>query len=85
MPVFHDPNDAPNELQRLLLTAVPRNSHGYKSLNHLAKMLKVSRWAVQKWVTNNRIPPKRAVQIVDLSEGRVSLADFSRFIFDLDL
>lgn len=83
MPVFHDPQDAPSELQRLLLEAVPRNSHGFKSLNHLARMMNVSRWAIQKWIVNNRIPPKRAVQVVDLSEGRVSLGDFSRFIFDL--
>lgn len=83
MPVYHDPEDAPTELQRLLLLAVPRNKHGYKSIDHLAKLMKLSRWAIQKWIINNRIPPKRAVQVVDLSEGRVSLGDFSRFIFDL--
>lgn len=83
MPVFSDPDDAPNELQRLLLLAVPANEHGYKSILHLSKMLNLSRWAVQKWIINKKIPPQRAAQVVDLSEGRVSLADFSRFIYDL--
>ena len=83
MPVFHDPEDAPNELQKLLLRAVPVNDHGYKSILHLSKLLGISRWSVQKWIVNKKIPPGRAVQVVDLSEGRVSLADFSRFIYTL--
>jgi predicted transcriptional regulator len=83
MPVFHDPEDAENELQKLLLLAVPRNKHGFKSINHLAKLLKVSRWSVQKWIVRRKLPPNRAVQIVDLAEGRVSLADFTRFVYDL--
>lgn len=83
MPVFNDPEDAPGELQRLLLLAVPRNKHGFKSINHLAKLMSVSRWSVQKWIVKNKLPPNRAVQIVDLSEGRVSLADFTRFVYDL--
>lgn len=83
MPAFQNPEDAPNELQVLLLKAVPRNSHGFKSINHLAKLLKISRWAVQKWIVNKKIPPNRAVQVVDLAEGRVSLSDFSRFVYDL--
>ena len=83
MPVFANPEDADNELQRLLLLAVPTNAHGYKSIAHLAKLLKISRWSVQKWITKQKIPPQRAVQVVDLSEGRVSLADFSRFVYTL--
>lgn len=83
MPVYSDPDDAPNELQKLLLKAVPVNEHGYKSIRHLAKLLGISRWSVQKWLGNQKIPPGRAVQIVDLSEGRVSLSDFSRFIYTL--
>lgn len=83
MPVFCDPEDAPNELQRLLLLAVPVNQHGYKSISQLAKSLGVTRWAVQKWIVNKKIPPNRAMQVVDLAEGRVSLADFSRFVYTL--
>lgn len=83
MPVYAEPDDAPNELQKLLLLAVPVNKHGHKSILHLSKLLGISRWSVQKWITKQKIPPKRAVQVVDLSEGRVSLADFSRFVYDL--
>lgn len=83
MPVFNDPEDAPNELQRLLLLAVPRNKHGFKSINQLAKQMQISRWAIQKWIINKKLPPNRAVQLVDLSEGRVSLSDLTRFVYDL--
>lgn len=83
MTVYNDTARAPSELQRLLLLAVPENDHGNKSLTHLAKLLKLSRWAVQKWIIKDEIPPNRAAQIVDLAEGRVSLADFSRFVYKL--
>ena len=83
MPVYHDPEDAPNDLQKLLLTAVPMNRHGYKSIDELARLLGISRWSIQKWIIRQRIPPNRAAQVVDLSEGRVSLSDFSRFVYDL--
>lgn len=85
MPVFKSYEDAPNALQKLLLFAVPPSPHGHKSINHLAKLLKVNRWSVQKWIINQRIPPQRAAQVVDLSEGRVSLADFSRYVYGLNL
>lgn len=83
MPLFHSPEEADNELQRLLLIAVPENEHGNKTISHLAHLLKIKRWSIHKWIINQKIPPGRAVQVVDLSEGRVSLADFSRFIYTL--
>lgn len=83
MPVYAKPEDAPNELQRLLLHAVPPSPYGHKSILHLSRLLGISRWSVQKWIVSGKIPPNRAAQIVDLSEGRVSLADFSRFIYTL--
>jgi hypothetical protein len=83
MPVYADPKDAPSELQRLLLEAVPVNEHGYKSIRHLAKLLKISPWSIQKWIIREKIPPNRAVEVVDIAEGRVSLADFSRFVYTL--
>ena len=85
MPVYKNHEDAPNELQKLLLFAVPPSPHGHKSINHLAKLMKLNRWAIQKWIINQSIPPKRAAQVVDLSEGRVSLGDFSRFVYGLNL
>jgi hypothetical protein len=83
MPVYVNPADAPSELQRLLLLAVPANKNGHKSILHLAFILGISRWAIQKWIVKGKSPPERAVQVVDISEGRVSLTDFSRFVYML--
>jgi hypothetical protein len=81
MPVYKNIEDAPSDLQRLLLLAVPENELGHKSITHLADILSLNRWSVNKWIINGRISPARAMQVVNISEGRVSLADFSRFIF----
>lgn len=84
MPVIREPENADiSQLQKLLLKAVPEDKNGYKTVVHLAELLGVSRWAVQKWIVKNKISPDRASQIVDLSDGRVSLADFSRYYYSL--
>ena len=83
MPIYSDPTKAPTALQRLLLEAVPPNKHGYKSIKNLAAHLGISRWSIQKWILADKIPPNRAVAVVELSEGRVSLGDFSRFIYTM--
>ena len=48
MPTYNSPDDADNELHKLLLTAVPENKHGNKTLNHLAATLGVTKWAIRK-------------------------------------
>ena len=83
MPIFSDLDKVENGLTRLLLEAVPYNVQGYKSINNLAKLMGINRWSIQKWITREKIPPGRAAQVVDLSEGRVSLGDFSRYIYKL--
>lgn len=84
MPIFRNPEEADiSDLQKLLLRAVPADENGHKTIVRLAKLLKLSRWAVQKWIVKGKISPNRAVQIVELSEGRVSLSDFSRFVYTL--
>ena len=83
MPTYQTPEDADNELHKLLLRASPVNEHGNKTLSHLAKTIGVTRWAMQKWILNERIPPDRVVQIVDVSDGRVSISDFDRFVYKL--
>lgn len=40
--------------------------------------------SVHRWLRLNRIPPLQAARIVDLSNGRVTLADFYPFIFLTD-
>lgn len=81
MPTYNSPDDADNDLHKLLLTAVPENKHGNKTLNHLAEKLSVTKWAIRKWINNERIPPERVMQVVDLAEGRVSISDFERFVY----
>jgi hypothetical protein len=68
-------------LHDLLLRACPPNRNGEKSITILANKLKLSSWSVHKWIQNGKIPPKRAVEVVDISDGRVALADFSPFIY----
>ncbi len=95
MPVFNNPEDSENGLQVLMLRAVPENQHGNKTMAHLAKLLHLTRWAVQKWVINERIGPQRVMQIVEISkivgygddgkpilgEPRVSREDFEEYVY----
>jgi hypothetical protein len=75
--------DIENDLHRLLLFAVPSDSNGHKTIVNLAKLLGMSRSSIWKWVRAGRIPPNRALQIVHLSEGRVSREDFMGYVFYL--
>lgn len=68
-------------LHDLLLRACPANDDGEKSITILAGRLGLSKWAVHQWVQKGKIPPGRAVEVVDLSDGRVTLADFSPFVY----
>lgn len=67
-------------LHKLLLEACPPVD-GVKSIEVLAKQLKVSPQALRKAIRRNSFSPRRAVKVVELSEGRVTLADFSPFIY----
>lgn len=79
--VLRHRNNGP--LHDLLLKACPPNAKGEKSMTILANSFKppLSSWSLHKWVQKGKIPPVRAVEVVDLSEGRVTLADFSPFIY----
>lgn len=81
MPVFHKPENAPDELTQLMLTAVPENERGYKTLSHLAKLMGVTKWAQRKWITAQELPAKRAMQIVEISEGRVDIRQLDKFVY----
>jgi len=89
MPTYNDPEDAQNPLTQLILKAVPENDLGNKTLDNARELLGVSRTAMRKWLNNQRVPPNRAKQIVNMgllgepkdSPGRVSLADFHRFVY----
>jgi hypothetical protein len=84
-------------LHRLLIKACPPHTRhptptadspryvpspiGDKSIAILAWLLQVRPWAIYKWIAKGEIPPKRASAVVDVAEGRVTLADFSPFIY----
>lgn len=69
-------------LRELILRACPPNpATGMSSIRHLAKLLDMSEQGIFQWFKTNTIPPKRAAEIVDLSEGRVTLADFSPWVY----
>lgn len=81
MPTYATPEDAPSGLQTLLLRAVPENDFGNKTLTHLAATLNISRWSITKWIRKGKIPPERAMQIVEISEGRVKIEDFHPYVY----
>lgn len=68
-------------LQDLLIQACPPNERGYKSIPVLAKALDMSYYGVYKWIQSGSIPPRAAMKVVEISEGRVTLNDFTPFIF----
>jgi len=68
MPTYKTPEDAEGGLHRLLLRAVPENSHGNKTVLHLAELMGINRWSINKWVRKDRISPERVMQVVEISK-----------------
>ena len=91
MPVYATPDDAPSDLHRLLLVATPENEHGNRSILGLAKLMKIDRRSIGKWVKRGRVPPERVIQIVEIGKtgeprspgGRVKREEFDRFVYNL--
>lgn len=54
---------------------------GVKSIAFLAAWLSLDSYSLYKWITKGEVPPRRASAIVDLAEGRATLADFGPFIY----
>lgn len=54
---------------------------GTKSISLLAAQLGMTDWAVRLWIKKGRIPPQKAVKIVDLNPEEVTLADFSPYVY----
>jgi ribosomal protein L18E len=96
MPTYKSPGDAGTPLHRLLLKAVPENQHGNKTILHLAKVMGINRWSINKWVKADRLAPERVVQLVEVSkikeyredgkhvlgEARVTRAEFDPFVYN---
>lgn len=81
MATYASPEDAEKELHRLLLRAVPENQHGNKTISHLASLLECTRATIFNWINDDKLPAHRAKQVVELSEGRVTLDDFHKFVY----
>lgn len=72
--------------QLMMLACPPHPKTGHKSIRRLASLMTSEAKpdglvdeALFKWIRQNRIPPIQAARIVDLSEGRVTLGDFSPY------
>lgn len=95
MPTFNDPSEANDPLTKLMLRAVPPNEHGSRTVTHLAKLMKLTRAALYKWIDQQKLPPERVVQIVSISEiesfddkgqpilgeARVAREEFDEFVY----
>lgn len=90
MPTIKNPELLGNALQKLLLRTVPVNQRGNRTLLHLSKLMKVSQWAMRKWINSQKLSPFRVKQLVEIGktgepanpDGRVSREDFERFIYN---
>lgn len=83
MPTYKSPDDAEDDLTRLLLEAVPENELGNKTITHLASCLGLARAAVYKWVAQQKMPPERVLQVVKLS-GVLKYDEKGRPVYDID-
>lgn len=54
---------------------------GVRSITVLAHTLGMSAWGVHKWVKNNRVPPEKVKKMVENNPKKVSLSDFSPYVF----
>lgn len=70
-------------LHKLLIKACPPDPvTGAKSVPLLAKSLGLSKQALNGAISRGKVRPGLAQQIVDMTDGEVTLSDFSPFIFN---
>lgn len=68
-------------LQALLTKACVPDAKGKQNIEVLARRHAISFQSVYKWIKKGRIEPDRAKEIVDKSEGRVKIEEFTPFFF----
>ena len=89
MPIYNNPEDAPDELSKLLLRATPPNHLGRKTITHLAQVYPLKRYSIQKWIAKQKIPQGRVNRLVEIGKidvpegqpGRVRREDFDPFVY----
>ncbi len=89
MATFKKPEDAETPLGQLLLKTVPPNDLGNRTFTHLAELIPMSRYGLQKWLAKQRVPPSKVDRLVAIGRigakdksGRVSRADFEPFVYN---
>ena len=68
-------------LHRLMLKACPPDAQGKVSITVLADAMKMSRATLHKWAARNQLEPWLAQQLVDVSEGRITLDECDVFVY----
>lgn len=81
MPIYSTPDSTDDPLTKLLLMAAPLNKDGRPTITGLARIMKLTRWSIHKWIINQKLPPERVVELVRISEGRVKVEDFHPFVY----
>jgi len=68
-------------LHDLLLSACPPGENGTRSIVVLAGYIQVSHQYVYRWIKDNRVPARFVRRLVELSGGKLELADFNKYVF----
>lgn len=89
MPLYSETRQPEDALHALLLRAVPFNEHGHKTIASLAAHIPCRRLSVNKWIKSGRLPPDKALRIVEISKtgapyvegGRVKIEELHPFVY----
>lgn len=68
-------------LHRLLLRASPPDDDGVHSIKALAAAIGISVQSIYKMIEKEKVSAEKAVRIVGVSQGRVSIEDFHPYVF----
>lgn len=71
-------------LQDLLLKCCPADPKGHKSIPILARALDMTACGVYKWLSDERLPMKRAFELVELADGKVALDELLPYVLGQD-
>lgn len=70
------------ELHKLLLRLVPKERRDKpRVMFEIADMLGCTRATVYNWIKDDKLPAHRAKQIVDLSDGTITIAKLHKFVY----
>lgn len=82
MAKYPTPEDAETPLGQLLLRITPENEYGNRTFTHLATLIPISRNAICKWLSKQRVPAPRVKRLVEISGGSATVKDFEPFVYN---